>query len=359
MSPPIRPRRSSIATSTTARSRTSRSRAAPPTARTATRKPAWALAVGDYNADGRLDLLKTHFADDMPALYRNLGKGLFEDVATAAGLAVENRFVQWGTGLPDLDNDGRADLFYVTGSVYPEIERVLPALSRIASPRLVFRNQGGGRFDERHRRQRRRAASPHSSRGAAFGDIDNDGDLDVLVMNMNEPPSLLRNNLRAATAGSSSRWRARVEPLRDRRARGRHGRRPTAGPDGAEPVELLLARRPPAALRPRRIAYGRRDRDHLAGGGRCTLERSCIARSRSRGDRRSGPPRLWQRTQPRHRRLSDSSCEPIMQPSRLNSASEISAQSIGASMRAFGDEELVTTRWRLWFRPSGRTGRLS
>jgi hypothetical protein len=68
------------------------------------------VAAGDINRDGRLDVLKTHFADDIPSLYKNLGKGLFEDVAVASGLAVENRYVEWGAGLPDLDNDGLQDL---------------------------------------------------------------------------------------------------------------------------------------------------------------------------------------------------------------------------------------------------------
>ncbi len=150
------------------------------------------VAVGDYNRDGLLDLIKTHFADDMPSLYRNLGRGLFEDVAAAAGLAVENRHVQWGVGMPDLDNDGLQDLFYVTGSVYPEVERVLPQYPQ-RSPRLVFRNTGGRNF-EHVTAGSGDAAAAHSSRGAAFGDIDNDGDTDVLVMNMNEPPTLLRND---------------------------------------------------------------------------------------------------------------------------------------------------------------------
>jgi enediyne biosynthesis protein E4 len=154
------------------------------------------VAVGDYNDDGLLDILKTHFADDMPSLYRNLGKGLFEDVASAAGLAVENRHVEWGVGMPDLDNDGLPDLFYVTGNVYPEIERVLPQYPR-KSPRLVFRNTGRGAFEHVTARSGE-AAAAHSSRGAAFGDIDNDGDIDVLVMNMNEPPSLLRNDYSGA-----------------------------------------------------------------------------------------------------------------------------------------------------------------
>jgi hypothetical protein len=155
------------------------------------------LAVGDVNGDGRLDLLKTHFADDIPALYHGLGKGLFEDVATQAGLAVQNRHVEWGAGLPDLDNDGRPDIVYVTGNVYPEVERQLPQYPH-RGPRIVFRNIGGGRFADVSAISGTGATTPRSSRGAAFGDIDNDGDIDVLVMNMNEPPSLLRNDYRGS-----------------------------------------------------------------------------------------------------------------------------------------------------------------
>jgi hypothetical protein len=151
------------------------------------------LAVNDFNRDGRLDILKTHFADDIPALYRNLGRGLFEDVAVAAGLGVENRHVEWGAGLPDLDNDGWPDLFYVTGNVYPEIERVMAHYPH-RGPRIVFRNLGGARFSPVTEQSGPAPVVPRSSRGAAFGDFDNDGDLDVLVMNMNEPPSLLRND---------------------------------------------------------------------------------------------------------------------------------------------------------------------
>jgi hypothetical protein len=151
------------------------------------------LAVGDVNTDGRLDLLKTHFADDIPALYYSLGQGLFEDVAMLAGLGVQNRHVEWGAGLPDLDNDGRPDILYVTGHVYPEVERQLPQYPH-RGPRIVFRNTGGKRFADVSAASG--ATTPRSSRGAAFGDVDNDGDVDVLVMNMNEPPSLLRNDYR-------------------------------------------------------------------------------------------------------------------------------------------------------------------
>ena len=154
------------------------------------------LAVGDFNDDGRLDLLKTHFADDIPALYRNLGKGLFEDTATAAGLGVRNRFVEWGAGLPDLDNDGWPDLVYATGNVYPEVEAHFPEYPH-RSPIIVFRNRGnGGTFEDVSDRSGSGVTTPRSSRGAAFGDIDNDGDIDMLVMTMNSPPALLRNDLR-------------------------------------------------------------------------------------------------------------------------------------------------------------------
>jgi hypothetical protein len=150
------------------------------------------LAVADYDRDGALDLLKTHFSDDIPALYRGLGRGLYEDVAMAAGLSVQNRYVEWGAGLPDLDNDGWPDLLYVTGHVYPEIEAKLPQYPH-RGPRVVFRNREGRRFEDVSAASGDGATTPHSSRGAAFGDVDNDGDVDVLVMNMNEPPSLLRN----------------------------------------------------------------------------------------------------------------------------------------------------------------------
>ena len=151
------------------------------------------VAVGDFNGDGLLDLFKTHFADDIPALYRALGKGLFEDVAVAAGLGVLNRYVEWGAGIPDLDNDGRPDLVYVTGNVYPEVEAVVAAYPH-RGPRVVFRNVDGARFENVSERSGPGAAARHSSRGAAFGDFDNDGDVDVLIFNMNEPPSLLRND---------------------------------------------------------------------------------------------------------------------------------------------------------------------
>jgi hypothetical protein len=171
------------------------------------------LAVGDYDGDGLLDLLKTHFADDVPALYRNLGRGQFEDAAVATGLGALNRYVEWGAGMPDLDNDGHPDIVYVTGNVYPEVERQLPQYPH-RGPRVVFRSRGGRQFALVTDASGPGPTAPHSSRGAAFGDYDNDGDVDVLVMNMNEPPSLLRNDY---TGGN--RWLAvKLEGTRSNRA---------------------------------------------------------------------------------------------------------------------------------------------
>lgn len=158
------------------------------------RQAGMGLGVADFDGDGRLDILKTHFADDLPALYRALPGGLFEDVASLLGLGAQNRHVQWGAGLPDLDNDTWPDVFYVTGNVYPEIEQRLPQHPH-KSPRVIFRNRAGQRFEDVGERSGPGISARHSSRGAAFGDYDNDGDIDVLVMNMNAPPSLLRNDL--------------------------------------------------------------------------------------------------------------------------------------------------------------------
>jgi hypothetical protein len=157
------------------------------------------VGIGDYDRDGHLDLVKTHFADDASGVYHNDGTGQFDDVARRSRIAVETRYVGWGAGIVDLDNDGHPDVFVVTGNVYPEVERKLPQYAN-ATPRAVFRNLGDGTFEPLVEEAGPGVAAAHCSRGCAFGDFDNDGDLDVLVVNLNEPPSLLRNDVTGSNA---------------------------------------------------------------------------------------------------------------------------------------------------------------
>jgi hypothetical protein len=152
------------------------------------------VGVGDCNLDGKLDIIKTHFLGDMPGLYYNQGKGVFDDMTVRAGLGVETQFICWGTGIQDLDNDGLPDIFMVAGGVYPEVERKFPEIP-MSMPRMLFRNLGDGTFEELTDIASPGVTARHCSRGCAFGDFDNDGDLDILIMNRNEPPSLLRNDV--------------------------------------------------------------------------------------------------------------------------------------------------------------------
>jgi hypothetical protein len=153
------------------------------------------IGIGDFNLDGKLDILKTHFSDDTSALYRNAGKESFSDVTIVSGLGVETRYVGWGAGIVDLDNDGYPDLFMVTGGTYPEVAAKFPAKYPMNTPRVIFRNLRNGKFEELIESAGPAIADAHCSRGCAFGDFDNDGDVDVLIVNLNEPPSLLRNDV--------------------------------------------------------------------------------------------------------------------------------------------------------------------
>ena len=162
------------------------------------------VTVGDYNGDGYPDIFKTHFADDLPALYKNTGRGFFEDASREAGFD-HTRYVQWGVGMADFDNDGWPDIMVATGNVYPEVEKYFKEYP-YRGPRLVYRNLGNGRFKEITADCGPGANTPHSSRGCAFGDFDNDGDIDVLVMNMNEAPLLLRNEYNTARERGPNNW---------------------------------------------------------------------------------------------------------------------------------------------------------
>ncbi len=158
------------------------------------------VGVGDYDGDGWLDIFKTNFSDDTPDLYHNNGDGTFTDATYASGLGVNTQYVGWGAGFMDYDNNGWTDIFEVNGHVYPEIEEY-HIEAQFLENRLVYRNLGNGHFKDVSKELGPGVAERFSSRGCAFGDFDNDGDVDVLVLNMNDYPSLLRND-----GGNKNNW---------------------------------------------------------------------------------------------------------------------------------------------------------
>jgi hypothetical protein len=151
------------------------------------------VAAGDYDRDGWIDLVKTNFADDTPTLYRNSGNNLFTDVTFPARLGVNTRFLGWGVGFVDVDNDGWKDIFMVNGHVYPEVD-TLNSQSPFKQERVLFWNLRDKTFLDISEHAGSGVLDRRASRGAAFGDLDNDGSLEVVVNNINDTPSLLKNS---------------------------------------------------------------------------------------------------------------------------------------------------------------------
>ena len=149
------------------------------------------VTAGDYNGDGWLDIFKTNFSDDTSTLYRNLGKETFEDVTHTAGLGLNTRWLGWGCGFFDPDNDGWLDLFLVNGHVYPEVD-ALKGLSTYRQRKVFYQNQRNGQFADRSENVGSAVLEPNASRGCAFGDFDNDGDIDIAINAINSFPELLR-----------------------------------------------------------------------------------------------------------------------------------------------------------------------
>jgi len=154
---------------------------------------------GDFDNDGRSDIYVTNFSDDYNTLYRNDGGGLFTDQTFEAQLGPASfRNLGWGTFFFDFDNDGDDDLFVANGHIYPQADRIDSGTSYSQSNQL-FENVDGERFEEVSRSVG--LGAKRLGRGAAYGDVDNDGDVDVLVANLHDKASLLRND-----GGDSGRW---------------------------------------------------------------------------------------------------------------------------------------------------------
>jgi len=157
--------------------------------------------AGDYDGDGDPDLHVAHFFSETNTLYRNEGNSSFTDATIVAGLAGPTRNkVGFASKFLDYDNDGDLDLFVANGHVYPHIS-LIPAGSTYRQPNQLFRNDGGGKFTDVSSRAGPGLEIEKASRGACFGDYDDDGDLDLFVLNMNDVPTLLRND-----GGNASSW---------------------------------------------------------------------------------------------------------------------------------------------------------
>ena len=151
------------------------------------------ISVGDYDRDGRLDLVVTNFSDDYNTLYHKNADGTFADVSRRSKTADASMpYVGWGTKLFDYDNDGWLDLFVCNGHVYPQIEGAYPE-GYYRQRKLLYRNLRNGTFAEVAGSSGKALLERRASRGAAFGDFDEDGDVDIVVNDLDGPPMLLRN----------------------------------------------------------------------------------------------------------------------------------------------------------------------
>ncbi len=149
------------------------------------------VSIGDYNRDGKFDIAKTNFAGDTDSLYTNLGDASFEDRTCPSGLGVNTRLLGWGVGFFDMDNDGWPDILMSNGHLYPEVDRSNADL-KYAEHKYLYRNLQNGKFEEVTEKGGPGILENAPAHGCAFGDWDNDGDIDIAVNCVNAVPQMLR-----------------------------------------------------------------------------------------------------------------------------------------------------------------------
>ncbi len=187
--------------------------------------------AGDYDGDGRLDIIKTNFSDEAPTLYHNEGQGFFTDVTFQAGLGGETRSVKWGTAFFDFDNDGQPDMLIVTGPIYPPGISPRHIMSNEEGKSALYRNLGQGRFEDISARAGAGFRESRCSRRVAVGDIFHSGLMDVVINNINDRPALLRNQ-----SSSPNSWLL-VKLIGDKTNRAAIGSRVTVEADNRRQVQ--------------------------------------------------------------------------------------------------------------------------
>ena len=230
--------------------------------------------VGDFNGDGWPDLFKTNFSDDTSSLYQNNGDGTYSSKIFDAGLALNTQYLGWGVMFFDMDNDGWPDLMLANGHVYPEVDTAhLGATYK--EPRLVYWNQGNGKFKDISKTAGPGCTVPESSRGLAIADLWNQGRISVVINNSGAKPLLLVNE-----AANKNHWigistrRHALQSGWHRRQRHRICRRQEMGAGSSQWLELSLQQRPATSFRAGNRIENRPGRNRLAQRPQRVLQRA-------------------------------------------------------------------------------------